>query len=262
LNEKNLPPGVFNTGEICPECGEPIYAAKISVGGKTRLLKKPCSCRSARLRAENAEKKARDRAARLEMNRRLCADCAKIPDTFAGASLNGYRRLPGTREAFDAVKEYLLNRAGNFRAGKGLMLCGPCGTGKTHLGCAILNRALDDGLRAAYFNVPDLLDRLLPGRAPQEDQGGLMRCACSSGVLLLDDLGAEKPSEWTQKQLTIILDARYRENRPTFITTNLAGKNLAGSCGARVYSRLMDASKTRVVLLTGGDFRRLKGSEE
>ena len=258
MDLKDLPKSVFDTGEICPTCGEHILAAKIIMGGKAVVFKKPCSCQNKEILKENAEKAERDKAMRIEINRRICYESAQVPETFADVTLSGYRRVPGTEEAFEIVKGYLLNRKENFRAGKGLLLSGPCGTGKTHLGCAILNCALNDGYRAIYQNVPEMLDILQPEHADGEEQGELIAAACHAGVLLLDDLGAEKASEWTQKQLTIIIDARYRGNRPTIITTNLAGKSLADSCGARVYSRLMDESKITVVTLTAEDYRRQK----
>jgi DNA replication protein DnaC len=258
MDLKDLPHNAFDTGEVCPTCGEHIYAARIIIGGKSVVYKKPCSCQNQIILEENAEKAARDKAMQIEINRRICYESAQVPESFAEVTLSGYRRISGTEEAFEAVKSYLLNRKENFHVGKGLLLSGPCGTGKTHLGCAILNCALNDGYRAIYKNVPEMLDLLQPDHAEGEEQGELMKTTCRAGVLLLDDLGAEKPSEWTQKQLTIIIDARYRGNRPTIITTNLAGKSLADSCGARVYSRLMDESKTAVVTLTAEDYRRKK----
>lgn len=139
-------PDVYDTGEVCPECGEHIFAAKIDIGGRLVEFKKPCACRDAEIKAEDAAKKARDR----EKARQRRLEWAEIPDLFYGATLKGYRRIPGTEQAFEAVKEYLLNRKDNFRAGRGLILMDAVGCGKTHLGCAILNCALEDGYRAAY----------------------------------------------------------------------------------------------------------------
>ena len=81
--------------------------------------------------------------------------------------------------------------------------------------------------------------------------------AVMAQVLLLDDLGAEKTSSWTQKELVIILDERYRENKPTIITSNLmlTDGELRHSCGDRAYSRLC-SDHYQAVALTAADYRR------
>ncbi|HEX2986129.1 MAG TPA: ATP-binding protein [Caproiciproducens sp.] len=254
LDINNLPANIFDTGKICPECGEHILAARVKFGAFVRTIERPCSCRNAKILAED---KATVEAKAAE-NRLKRYKWAAIPELFRESSLNKYERRPGTEQAYEAVKTYLLNREDNISAGKGLLLYGPCGTGKTHLGCAILNRVLADSHTAAYWNVPEMFDLLLPGRAESNEQGDVLDKAYYARVLLLDDLGAEKPSEWTQKQLTIIVDARYRDNKPTIITTNNAGKDLLNSCGGRVYSRLMDSRKMQLVELTAEDYRRRK----
>lgn len=248
-------PGVYDTGEICPQCGEHIFAVKIKIGGGTVVFKKPCACRDTEIRSEDAEREKRQReAARLARRK-----WAEVPDMFSNATLKGYRRLPGTEQAFEAAKDYLLNREENFQTGRGLILMGAVGCGKTHLGCAILNCALEDGYRAAYWNVPRQLELLMPGNADEIDQMHILDKALMAQVLLLDDLGAEKSSEWTRKELMVILDERYRENRPTIITSNLmlTDGELRKTCGDRAYSRLC-SDHYRTVALTAEDFRRRK----
>ena len=71
-------PGVYDTGEICPHCGEHILAVKIRVGGATVVFKKPCACRDAEVKAEDAAKKARDR----EEARQKRQEWAEIPEMF------------------------------------------------------------------------------------------------------------------------------------------------------------------------------------
>lgn len=252
MDRNHLPAGTFDTGKICPKCGEHILAARLNLGGIFTTIEKPCSCRNAEIIAQDMASDAK----KAEENRKKRYAWAAIPDMFAGAALNKYEHRPGTQNAFEAVKAYLLSREENIAAGKGLLLAGPCGTGKTHLGCAILNCALENGHTASYWNVPEMFDALLPGRADICRRGDILDKAYMAQILLLDDLGAEKSSEWTQKQLTIIIDARYRDNKPTIITTNAAGAELLKSCGARVYSRLMDNRKNTVVTLTAADYRK------
>lgn len=246
-------PNVYDTGEVCPKCREHIFAAKINIGGQLVEFKKPCSCRDAEIRAEDDAKKARHR----ERARQRRIEWAEIPDMFAGATLKGYRKVPGTEEAFQAVKDYLTHRKENFAAGRGVILMGAVGCGKTHLGCAVLNCALEDGYHAAYWNVPQQLEMMMYGRADDIDQMRILDKALLADVLLLDDLGAEKASDWTRKELVIILDERYRENRPTIVTSNLmlTDNELRATCGDRAFSRL-NSDHYQTVALTAADYRR------
>lgn len=129
---KKISPNVFDTGKVCPTCGEHIFAYRFTAGSFSHVYERPCSCKSAEVRREDAqratEKKAEARKARF--------DYAGVPRNFVQAKLNNYRRLPGTEDAYAAVKDYLLNRQENIKAGSGLILYGPTGSGKTHLGCA------------------------------------------------------------------------------------------------------------------------------
>lgn len=256
IDEKTLRhPNVYDTGELCSKCGEHIFAVKINIGSAAVTFKRPCACRNAEVLAEDAAKAA----AKAEENRKKRYAWADVPELFTEATLKGYRRLPGTEDAFSTVKDYLLNRENNFHAGRGLILMGAVGCGKTHLGCAVLNCALEDKYRAAYWNVPQNLEMLMPGNADEIDQSRILDKALLAEVLLMDDLGAEKPSEWTRKELMIILDERYRANKPTIITTNLVltDDELRKTCGDRAYSRLC-SDHYKAVALTADDYRRAK----
>lgn len=253
LSSTALPGKIYDTGRVCPKCGDHIYAFRMWADGKIREFEKPCSCRDAEIKAEDASKKARDR----EEARQRRLKWAEIPGMFFTATLKGYRRVPGTEKAFETVKKYLLNRKENFLAGRGLILMGAVGCGKTHLGCAVLNCALEDGYRAAYWNVPQQLEMMMYGHADEAEQVRILDKALLADVLLLDDLGAEKASAWTQKELVVILDERYRENKPTIITSNLmlTDGELRTTCGDRAYSRLC-SDHYQAIALTATDYRR------
>ena len=99
----------------------------------------------------------------------------------------------------------------------------------------------------------------MPGNADEIDQMHILDKAIMSQVLLLDDLGAEKSSEWTRKELMVILDERYRNNKVTVITSNLmlTDGELRKTCGDRAYSRLC-SDHFQAVALTAEDYRRRK----
>ena len=242
-----LPENAYKTGEVCPVCGEEIWAVRVC--GCVEF-KKPCRCKNAQALAYDQRQKALRE--RREYQARLAQ--AGIPARFLGCTLQGFERRPGTEEALQLAAQWLGKLEENLQSGRGLLFSGPTGTGKTHLGAAILNQCLRSGYDGAYWNVADCLERLLPGHAPEKEQAALLKRACCRPVLLLDDLGVEKPSDWTQKQLTVLLDSRYRDKRPTIITTNCRPQEMLAHIGERAFSRLMEVSTVGV--LTAGDYRR------
>ena len=80
----------------------------------------------------------------------------------------------------------------------------------------------------------------------------------TSELLMLDDLGSEKPSDWVREQLYLLIDERYGVNRPLLISTNESYESVANNLGDRIASRLFDTNSGKVmqVVMTCGDYRR------
>lgn len=136
--------------------------------------------------------------------------------------------------------------------GRNLVLCGPTGTGKTHAVMAACREAHRHGLTVVFLPVVELLDLLRPG-GPEGALDKLM------GVdrLVLDDLGAEKATDWTQERLYALVNRRWLEERPTAVTSNLEADVLRTEdrgVGERLFSRL--AGSDAVVLRLSGKDRR------
>jgi len=154
--------------------------------------------------------------------------------------------------------------------GDSLYLIGPRGTGKTHMAAAIIREIVLDRTpkqrRATiknikWISVPDLL---LEIRATFRDgsersEMEIIEEYSDCRILVLDDLGAEKTSEWSLQTLYTIIDRRYREERQTIITSNLSLDELAAQVDDRIASRLSELC--RVVVLAGAD-RRVSRSKK
>ena len=140
----------------------------------------------------------------------------------------------------------------------GLMLVGSYGCGKTHLAAAILHRCAENGLPGMFVVVPELLARIRTSfrtsfRTNDGKAEEIIDAAKTSKLLILDDLGAEKTSEWVTEQLYMIINYRYEHMLPTVITTNTTGSELEQELGRRTLSRL--AEMTRPVKIQAGDYR-------
>lgn len=150
--------------------------------------------------------------------------------------------------------------AAHGTSAQGLYLTGQVGTGKTHTAWAAVaawcaqTGTLPQGGTAApaviFTRMTDLLDDLRPG----DDSRRRIRDCQRAALLAVDDLGAEKASEWTQERFYSVIDHRYAEELPLIVTGNLPPKQLAGQVGERAASRL--AQMCLVVPMTGTDRRR------
>ncbi|MBQ2699430.1 MAG: ATP-binding protein [Firmicutes bacterium] len=142
----------------------------------------------------------------------------------------------------------------------GLLLVGECGSGKTHLAAAIVNRIVEQGKEALFLVVPDFLDLL---KASYEDddlhEHQLMQQAKDAPVLILDDLGAHSFSNWTKSKLFSLINYRLNHQLPCVITTNLSNEQLIDELDMRIVSRLHEMC--RVCTLPGGCDNRLRRKE-
>lgn len=193
---------------------------------------------------------------RLEM----LARCS-LPASAASHTLRTYNfRRPGVPSDLVARLEAVVRGEGIY---KGLMLFGGVGVGKTHLAHGVvLEMCAELGRPARFVYWPDYLDRIRACFGSDTHHPEVVRAtiAGSAGLLVIDDMGAEKATDWTREEATKLIDMRYREGRPVLVTTNLNPGGAAGTpmamvdaLGVRTHSRLYDM--TDVVAMGGTDHR-------
>ena len=108
-------------------------------------------------------------------------------------------------------------------AGKGLLFTGSIGVGKTHLAVGVLRRLVQErGVRGLFCDYRELLKNIQNSYNPQVSttELELLKPVFAAEVLVLDDLGAQKPSEWMWDTVALILNTRYNNKQSTIITTN------------------------------------------
>jgi len=172
------------------------------------------------------------------------------------------------------IEEFIDASTGKFRE-KGLLLVGPCGVGKTHLTVAVLLELIRQyRVRAKFRDFTTLIYEIQAtfdsssNRSKQDVIGPIM----NADVLVLDELGAQKPSPWAQDVLYLILNHRYNRRLPTLFTTNYSlstevrdqnldrpearrgRESLSHRIPAALVSRLFEM--TQVVRLEAVDFRQ------
>lgn len=140
------------------------------------------------------------------------------------------------------------------RTGSSLLLIGGVGSGKTHQAYGVVRALSASGLQCQWlFTTAADLYALLRPSSLQGDSEAVLRKYSRITLLVLDDLGASKASEWTEEINYRLINYRYENELPTLITSNLPAKQIPSALGQRVSSRLAEMATT--VPLVGGDRR-------
>jgi DNA replication protein DnaC len=160
----------------------------------------------------------------------------------------------------DDIRRFTRDVAANVRAGRGRWFYGDVGTGKTLLAMLISKAALEAGLTVAIYSVPRLLAEIKE-TYEESSQGSYMdlfRRLCAVDLLHLDDLGAERRTEWVLEQLYSIVNERWQDERSIVVTTNLDIDDLREQVGWRTVSRLMEICGDPIPIM--GPDRRILSS--
>lgn len=211
---------------------------------------------------------------------------ARIPKRYEHCDFESYSTDVGsTQQQRLSLQQAKLAAQGFVRdypgsSEKGLLIMGPSGVGKTHLAVAALKELIRRGHAGLFCDYRELLKEIQASYNPASEttEMRILDPIRTVEILVLDDLGASKPSDWVRDIVGIVLNARYNENRTTIITTNYldnpvsegeaarlpGGKlvppkredSLEERIGARMRSRLYEMCRT--VEIYAPDFRREK----
>jgi DNA replication protein DnaC len=222
----------------CPRCFGSGMEVVLGKGARR------CECREA------------DRGLRL-------LEAARIPRRYESCSLSNYRPRQGNASQLRAF-HYAHRLVSDYpAANRGLLFAGPVGVGKTHLSVAILRGFLEKGVPCLFYEFGALLKEIQDSYNPssQVSELKLLAPVYEAEVLILDELGAVKPSDWVRDTMTQVIGCRYNDRKLTILTTNYpderqqpADETLEERIGVRLRSRLYEMCRT--VAVEGEDWRR------
>lgn len=172
---------------------------------------------------------------------------ARLPSKYRHAD---FPKTTFGHRALEWLTDYRKHRAAG-KPHRSLVILGATGTGKTWTGCAIIRALLtEDTVPCTMVTVADMLEQLRPA------SGGLdidMLQFSGTPVLMLDDLGMERLTEWGREQLYRLADERARNDLPVIVTSNLTGEQIKAQYDERTVQRLFGGAQ---LIEIDGDSRR------
>jgi DNA replication protein DnaC len=199
-------------------------------------------------------------------HRQRLFQAARIPARYQHCELQSYdagdsdSKWVAKIEVDRVINDYLVID------GRGLLFVGPVGVGKTHLAVALLRELIERyQVRGLFYQFGALLRRIQDSYNPvsQTSELAVLGPVFEADVLVLDELGASKPTDWVRDTMMQIINTRYNDKRLTIFTTNYSDKRknekdptelLEDRIGVALRSRLYEMCKT--VEIEGDDYRK------
>lgn len=208
----------------------------LDFGIYTKTVYPVCKCESEEYEKQKNEEEQKQKILRLE---KLFKQ-SRLGDRFKRCKFENFQARKGTEKAYQICKDYADNFYINKKDGRGLLLSSIPGTGKTHLAAAITNQLVPKMTSVIFVSVPELLQQIRNTFRGAESEASIMYGLTECDLLILDDIGAEKTTDWTTEKLYTVIDSRYRNIKPIIFTTNCDSEELQERVGVRTFSRIME----------------------
>lgn len=222
--------------KYCGLCHTPKESRLPNIVGREGETRIPCLCKCMAQKYEREEKERKELEWR-ERTRKLL-----LGDKFSGATFENAIITAENEKPLKTCRKYAEKFPLMQEMNQGLLLMGPQGTGKTYAASCIINRLIDDGKRCMFASAVDMAKEL--NAYALEGCEAYERRIANADLLVIDDFGAERKTEYSTERMYKAINTRYAAQKPMVLTTNItASKDFfenATQQQARIYDRLFE----------------------
>lgn len=206
----------------CPFCKQVVPKLELEVLGIKKVVQPHCHCEVVNF--EKGVNESVELKQRREIERKF--SISSLGERFAESRFGAFNLREGAENAAKQAHSYAKS-FGEYGENS-LLIWGESGNGKSHLAAAVCHYLREREYIPVFMNVPELLERIRSTfrKSSKETEMEIMDAVRNCDLLVLDDIGSEKVSDWVLDVLFRIIDGRYRKKKPTLFTTNFSPTEL------------------------------------
>jgi DNA replication protein DnaC len=205
----------------CPICMQVVPKLELAILGNKKMVQPRCKCEVEHYEqgiTESVELKSKN-----DIKRKF--GISKLGERFNECKFDSFSLRDGSEKVAKMANDYAMNFP--VYGGDSLLIWGEPGNGKSHLAASVCHVIQERGYIPVFQTMPELLERIRSTfRGKAESEKEIMDALRDCDLLVLDDIGAEKVTDWVLEVLFRIIDGRYRQKKPTLLTTNFSPQEL------------------------------------
>ena len=211
---------------VCEECNAPLIMKRLKFMETYKdIPMHQCDCLKKQEQQENFYEQLK---------------ASNIPKIFIKNSMSDWKKIYGSEDCFDDLNVFWKDLTENINNGKGLMIVGQTGVGKTKMICWLLRQVIEKVKVSSYFiSSNDLSIKLGSMKEGSEDLKRFLTKLTGVKVLVMDDIGESDVAEWRLKFISNIIDKRCSDGLSTFFTSMKSDIELKRMFGEHIFSRIM-----------------------
>ena len=223
----------------CGACNEPLqrFVSLPFPGYEKRIIRRPCKCERAQFEKEEQEQKYR--ADQVEINKLKAASL--IDEKFRSSTFDSFQITTDNAKQLKVCKRYATAFETMCEKNQGMILWGKPGTGKTFAAACIANYLIDRKISVIMTSFVKLISSFQNQGGESEEE--IIDKLNRASLLIIDDLGAERSTDYALERVYNIIDSRYRARKPMLLTTNLTIEGMMSTDDiryARIYDRVFE----------------------
>lgn len=237
----------------CGKCGS-RKQLRVKFGDKTHVVRCVCKCESKELEEKKRQEEYEEQMSRINRLK----EASMMDKKYREVTFDKYEVREENKKVFEMAKKYADRFQNMYKKNQGLLLYGPVGTGKSFTAACIGNYLLDNAKPVIMTSFVKILQDIWENDREAE----YITILNSASLLIVDDLGTERETDYALEKVYNIIDSRVRANKPMIITSNLELNDMM-ECEdirkKRIYDRILECCYPMYV--GGKSFRMMKAAQ-